>query len=168
MALTTHNLPSERVTNQRCWLQWKDISWCRKAIWKHFLNSVHWKKLFGRSRGSDVLDRLKAQRLIICPLEVLKYNFDELDGAMFLGVERSCEIISSSWSPIKRLWRSCENEGERSSELIIFLLDVIKREFIQADEMMFHGVERPRGNLFSTSWTLKIANCSKSLKRCLM
>jgi hypothetical protein len=74
MALTTHILPSERVTIQLCWLRWKDISWSRKAIWKHFLNSGHWKKLFGRSRGSDVLDRLKAQRPIICPLWWIRWS----------------------------------------------------------------------------------------------
>jgi hypothetical protein len=51
------------------------------------------KKRFGRSRGSDVLDSLKAQRPIICPLAVLKNDFDELDRAMFQGVERPCELI---------------------------------------------------------------------------
>jgi hypothetical protein len=60
--LRTHNLPSERVKNQLCWLRWSNISRCRKAIWTHFLNSGHWKKRFWRSRGSNVSNRQMAQR----------------------------------------------------------------------------------------------------------
>jgi hypothetical protein len=45
----------------------------------------------------------------------------------------------------KRLGRSCLTEDLSSRialELIIGLLDVLKNDFVEVDEAMFHGVER--------------------------
>jgi hypothetical protein len=95
MAERTHNLPSERVKNQLCWLRWSDISWFRKDIWKHFLNSGHWKKRFEGSRGSDVLIRRMAKRPHKLPSRSLKNDFGEVDEEMFQDIANS---FSASWS----------------------------------------------------------------------
>jgi hypothetical protein len=41
---------------------------------------------------------------LICLLDVLKYDFSEVDEAMFLGVERPCELIFCILGIQKSTW----------------------------------------------------------------
>jgi hypothetical protein len=49
MALRTHNLPFEHFKKRLCWNRWSDVSSCEKAMWTHYLHSVHRKKRLGRN-----------------------------------------------------------------------------------------------------------------------
>jgi hypothetical protein len=62
-----------------------------KGYMNAFTTFLAFKKQFGRNRGSDVLSRRMAHRIIMCLLEVLKNDFGEVVETMFQSVERQSE-----------------------------------------------------------------------------
>jgi hypothetical protein len=83
----------------------------------------------------------------MCLVNVLKCDFVEVDEAMFLFVERHFERIfyilgmqKKKNLSIPRKWLS------RWKSLIThhLLLGVLKNDFGDVDEAIFHGVERPK------------------------
>jgi hypothetical protein len=70
----------------------------------HFLHSVH--------LNSDLDEISEVMFYVgewpwefkICLLDVLKYDFREVDEPMFQGVERPCEVIFASWASNKATW----------------------------------------------------------------
>jgi hypothetical protein len=93
MGMRTNNQPSGRLKIPLWWIQWSDISRCRKAIRTHFLHHEHRKKRLGWSRFRDVLCCERPWELKISLLDVLKNDFGEVVEAVFQGVERPCELI---------------------------------------------------------------------------
>jgi hypothetical protein len=80
----------------------------------------------------------------------LKKDFCEVDEAMFEGVERPYEIIFWILSIENRLGWSCISDvlGKRMNLRTQCLLNVLKSEFVEVDEAMFHDVERPQERIF--------------------
>jgi hypothetical protein len=89
--------------------------------------------------------------LIICPLNVSKTDFIELDEAIFQSFERPCELIlcmlGTEKTTLTKLLSVMFYVGEWIAALIICSLEVLKTTLV-VHEVMFQGVERPYELIF--------------------
>jgi hypothetical protein len=144
------------------------ISWCRKDILTHFLNSGHWKERFGRSRVNGILGRRMAQWPHNLPFGSLKKRLWWIRWRCFKSSKGLTNWFSESWSSKKKSDEFAEVKiyvGEWSSELIICLLEVLKNDFFEDDEVTIQDFKRPwvlifgylgieNSELFEISWVM--------------
>jgi hypothetical protein len=153
--MRTHNLPSGRLKKRLWWIQWRDVSMCRKKIRTHFLHPGHRKKRFRRSPLSDYVGMRMALRTQNLPCGSLnkqiswsRSNVSKFQKAMrthFLHLEhRKIDFDELAYDILSRrmtvrthsFWSSCKTT----------LVKSMKRWF---------KVSKENGNSFSESCASK-------------
>jgi hypothetical protein len=84
-----------------------------------------------------------ALKHIICLKEVLKNDFGKDDEAVFECIERHFPKPHHRKNTIKWNRLSDFYLHELACDHIICLLDVLKKDFVEVDEAIFQGLERP-------------------------
>jgi hypothetical protein len=93
-ALEIYFYSSDRHKIQLGWWRLTSVSKCRKTLHTHFLPP--WNPKSELDEFAEMMFQVSDwhRDLITWLLNVLKFDFSEVDEAMFQGVDRPCEIIT--------------------------------------------------------------------------
>jgi hypothetical protein len=155
MALESYNLPFRLLKGRLCWRRWRNDSWCRRAMQFHYLHPGHRKKRLVRSSLSDILSRRMVLRSHNLPSERLKMRLCWFGWSIVSWCRKA---IWTNWNHF--LHPGHRKKGHKRCRLIdvwsrrmalrnhYLLLNVLKSNFGDVDEAMFHDVVKQLEPIF--------------------